>query len=104
MWKPLRRKILGQQSHLSRVLLANHIKRLYGLDQEQRQVSVQRYCSTTAGEKHDLISSPWPFLQWEIDIVVPFSLRKGQIKFLVVVIDHFNKWVEAQPLAHITEE
>ncbi|KAL0411615.1 UNVERIFIED_CONTAM: hypothetical protein Slati_3751200 [Sesamum latifolium] len=47
--------------------------------------------------------SPCPFSQWGMDIVGPFPLAPGQKKFLLVAIDYFRKWVEAEPLAHITE-
>ncbi|KAL0303498.1 UNVERIFIED_CONTAM: hypothetical protein Sradi_6217900 [Sesamum radiatum] len=47
--------------------------------------------------------SPWPFMQWGMDIVGPFPLAAGQRKFLLVAIDYFTKWVEAEPLARITE-
>ena len=49
------------------------------------------------------ISSLWPFSTWGIDIVVPLSQGKKQVKFLVVAIDYFTKWVEAEPLAVIIE-
>ncbi|KAL0451876.1 UNVERIFIED_CONTAM: hypothetical protein Slati_1165700 [Sesamum latifolium] len=44
-----------------------------------------------------------PFRQWGIDIVGPFFLAAGQRKFLLVAVDYFTKWVEAEPLARITE-
>ncbi|KAL0405695.1 UNVERIFIED_CONTAM: hypothetical protein Slati_3883400 [Sesamum latifolium] len=47
--------------------------------------------------------SPCPFMQWGMDIVGPFPLAAGQMKFLLVAIDYFTKWVEAEPLACITE-
>jgi len=31
----------------------------------------------------------------------PFTLGKGQVKFLIVRIDYFTKWIEAKPLATI---
>ena len=49
------------------------------------------------------ITSPWPFTQWGIDIVDPLPLGKGQVKFLLVTIDYFTKWVEAKALTTITE-
>ena len=49
------------------------------------------------------ISSPWPFAQWRIDIMVPFPLGKKQLRFLIVAIDYFIKWVEVEPVATITE-
>ncbi|XP_042400764.1 uncharacterized protein LOC121990755 [Zingiber officinale] len=51
----------------------------------------------------------WPTLQkdasklWEMDIVGPFPMAIGQRRFLLVVVDYFSKWVEAEPLARITK-
>ena len=56
------------------------------------------------GELLMSISSPWPFSTWGIDIVGPLPLGKRQVKFLLIAIDHFTKWVEAKPLAVITED
>ena len=46
---------------------------------------------------------PWPFAQWGLDIMGPFLTGVRQQKFLVVGIDYFTKWVEAEALATITE-
>jgi hypothetical protein len=48
--------------------------------------------------------APWPFAQWGLDIMGPFPVGWKQMKFLVVGIDYFTKWVEAKPLATITEK
>lgn len=40
--------------------------------------------------------------EWGIDILGPFPQAKGQVKFLIVAIDYFSKWIEAEPLARIT--
>nr|KYP40281.1 Pol polyprotein [Cajanus cajan] len=37
-----------------------------------------------------------------MDIFGPFPLAKGQCKFLLVAVDYFTKWIEAEPLATIT--
>lgn len=50
------------------------------------------------------IQRAWPFAEWGIDIIGPFSPTPGKYKFLVVTIDYFTKWVEVEPLIHITEE
>ena len=50
-----------------------------------------------------LISAPWSFAQWGMDIFGPFPLALGQHKFLLIAINYFIKWVEAKPLACITE-
>lgn len=42
-------------------------------------------------------------MQWEIDIVGLLPLGKGQVKFLLVTIDYFIKWVEVEALATITK-
>nr|KYP46940.1 hypothetical protein KK1_031422 [Cajanus cajan] len=39
-----------------------------------------------------------------MDILGPFPPAKGQLKFLLVAIDYFTKWIEACSLAKITAE
>nr|KYP40011.1 Pol polyprotein [Cajanus cajan] len=39
-----------------------------------------------------------------MDILGPFPPAKGQLKFLLVVVDYFIKWIEACPLAKIIAE
>ncbi|GJQ95635.1 reverse transcriptase domain-containing protein [Tanacetum coccineum] len=48
------------------------------------------------------ITSPWPFYKWGIDIAGPFLEGPGKVKFLIVAIDYFTKWIEAKPTATIT--
>ena len=48
--------------------------------------------------------APWPFAQWGLDIMGPFPIAIRQLKFLVVDIDYFTKWVEAETLATITKK
>jgi hypothetical protein len=48
-------------------------------------------------------TSPWPFAQWGLDIVGPFPLAPGSLKFLLVATDYFTKWVEAEALKHISQ-
>ncbi|XP_027933467.1 uncharacterized protein LOC114188974 [Vigna unguiculata] len=52
-------------------------------------------------ELHSL-TSPWPFAQWGMDIVRPFPVGRAQKKFILVAVDYFTKWVEAEALANIT--
>nr|GEY82069.1 hypothetical protein [Tanacetum cinerariifolium] len=37
--------------------------------------------------------------QWGIDIAGPFPEGPGKVKFLIVVIDYFTKWIEAKAVA-----
>ncbi|GJV49513.1 reverse transcriptase domain-containing protein [Tanacetum coccineum] len=48
------------------------------------------------------ITSPWPFYKWGIDLAGPFPEGPGKVKFLIVAIDYFTKWVEAKAVATIT--
>ena len=50
------------------------------------------------------ITSPWPFQQWGLDLLGPLLVGKGQCRFIVVGVDYFTKWAEAEPLATITEQ
>ncbi|GJW03532.1 reverse transcriptase domain-containing protein [Tanacetum coccineum] len=53
-------------------------------------------------EKLNPITSPWLFYKWGIDIAGPFLEGPGKVKFLIVVVDYFTKWIEAKPVATIT--
>ncbi|GJX60221.1 reverse transcriptase domain-containing protein [Tanacetum coccineum] len=57
---------------------------------------------TNLQQKLTPITSLWPFYKWGIDIAGPFLEGPGKVKFLIVVIDYFTKWIEAKPLATIT--
>ncbi|CAL2237953.1 unnamed protein product [Prunus armeniaca] len=48
------------------------------------------------------IVSPWPFAQWGLDLIGPMLQGKGQVKYVVVAVDYFTKWVEVEALATIT--
>ena len=50
------------------------------------------------------MTAPWSFAQWGLDIVGPFPIAVRQLKFLIMGIDYFTKWVEAKALATITEK
>ena len=49
-------------------------------------------------------SGSLPFAQWGLDILGPFPMGTRQMKFLVVGIDYFTKWVEVEPLAKIKKQ
>ncbi|KAK3016395.1 hypothetical protein RJ639_007373 [Escallonia herrerae] len=39
---------------------------------------------------------------WGMDILGPFRMATGQRRFVIVAIDYFTKWIEAEALATIT--
>nr|GFA53712.1 reverse transcriptase domain-containing protein [Tanacetum cinerariifolium] len=48
------------------------------------------------------ITAPWPFYKWGIDIAGPFPEGPRKVKFLIVAMDYFTKWIEAKAVATIT--
>nr|KYP44428.1 Gypsy retrotransposon integrase-like protein 1 [Cajanus cajan] len=50
------------------------------------------------------ILTPWPFHEWGIDILGPFLIAVRQLKFLIVAVDYFSNWIEAEPVVTISAE
>ncbi|XP_027108821.1 uncharacterized protein [Coffea arabica] len=48
------------------------------------------------------ITSPWPFEQWGTDIIGQFPRAPDNYAYVVVAVDYFTKWAEAEPLRTIT--
>ncbi|XP_043700072.1 uncharacterized protein LOC122650748 [Telopea speciosissima] len=48
------------------------------------------------------ISSLLPFVQWGMDILGPFPKASGGRQFVVMAVDYFTKWIEAEALAMIS--
>ena len=49
------------------------------------------------------ISNPWPFAQWGLDVLGPFPQATGNRRFVLVAVDYFTKWAEAEALANIRD-
>ncbi|GJY82807.1 reverse transcriptase domain-containing protein [Tanacetum coccineum] len=49
------------------------------------------------------ITAPWPFYKWGIDIAGPLE-GPGKVKFFIVAMDYFTKWIEAKAVTTITEK
>ena len=64
----------------------------------------QRFSSYTKSQPKTLNSMVilWPFAIWGIDIIGSLPAGKENVKYVMVTVDYFNKWVEAEPLAAIT--
>ncbi|XP_017644327.1 uncharacterized protein LOC108484965 [Gossypium arboreum] len=51
-----------------------------------------------------VMTSPWPFSMWGMDIIGPISPKSSNgYRFIFVVIDYFTKWVEAALYANVTK-
>ncbi|GAU32556.1 hypothetical protein TSUD_218140 [Trifolium subterraneum] len=64
----------------------------------------QRHGDMHLAPPHELksLSSSWPFAWWGMDILGPFTRGNLQCRYLIVGVDYFTKWVEAEPLPEIT--
>ena len=96
--------VIGAQTNLSRILLANHAKDAYpyvkACDKCQRFGNLIKQPI----KELTLMTALWLFTQWRLDIMGLFLTVVRQLKFLVVGIDYFTKWVKAEALATITEK
>ena len=92
-------KVLRQGNYWPTILRdATDLVRRCKIYQEHAKISRLPYEPLTS------ITSPWPFQQWGLDILGPLPIGKGQCKFIIVTVDYFTKWAEAEPLATITEQ
>ena len=66
----------------------------------------QRYSNLMKAPPTELtaIFCPWPFAKWGFDVIGPLPVGPGGVKFAIVAVDYFTKWVEAIALARITEQ
>ena len=46
-----------------------------------------------------MIPISWPFAVWGLDMVGPSKSSKDKKTHLLVVVDKFTKWVEAEPVS-----
>jgi len=49
-----------------------------------------------------LIEPTWPLQRWGMDLIGPMPNAQENLKYAVVVVEYFTKWVEAKPLRTIT--
>ncbi|PNY13500.1 gag-pol polyprotein [Trifolium pratense] len=57
-----------------------------------------------AGEPLKSVLSPWPFFMWGVDIVGPFPIGAKHARWIIVAVDYFTKWVEAERVSSISAE
>jgi hypothetical protein len=49
-----------------------------------------------------LIQPTWPLQRWGLDLLGPLPPAQGNLKYVVVAVEYFSKWIEEKPLATIT--
>lgn len=65
----------------------------------QHFTTIQRQPS----QELSVVFSPQPFAQWRIDLIGPLPKGRGSVYYVIVAIDYFTKWVEAESLTKIIE-
>ncbi|XP_059638274.1 uncharacterized protein LOC132280158 [Cornus florida] len=50
------------------------------------------------------MANPWPFAQWGIDMVGPLPKTVEQKEYVLLAIDYFTKWVEAEAYSSVTHK
>jgi hypothetical protein len=49
-----------------------------------------------------LIQPTWLLQRWGLDLLGPLPPAQGNLKYVVVAVEYFSKWIEAKPFAIIT--
>jgi ribonuclease HI len=49
-----------------------------------------------------LIQPTGPLQRWGLDLLGPLPPAQGNLRYVVVAVEYFSKWIEAKPLATIT--
>ena len=78
----------------------------YCVDYVRKCEQCQRYVKVPRAHPTEitLMNSPWPFAVWGIDLVGSLPTRKGGVKYAIMVVDYYTKWVEADPMNTITSK
>ena len=48
------------------------------------------------------MTSPWPFVVWEINLIGQLPKGRGSVQYALVVVDYITKWIKAEALGYIT--
>ncbi|GKA62354.1 reverse transcriptase domain-containing protein [Tanacetum coccineum] len=71
--------------------------------QKYDDCQVHRPVPKNPQQKLTPITLLWPFYKWGINIYSPFPKAQGKVKFMIIAIDYFTKWIEAKAIAIITK-
>nr|CAH66249.1 OSIGBa0101A01.5 [Oryza sativa] len=73
-------------------------------EQIKKCESCQRHGRSQTAPHYDLqpIAPIWPFTRWGLDIIGPFPVARNGYKFVIVAVEYFSRWIEAEPLGAIT--
>nr|GEW69484.1 reverse transcriptase domain-containing protein [Tanacetum cinerariifolium] len=98
-----RNKIRGSKGHIDRVLLANDARGCKKIDKGMSRLPGLPPHAKKPAEKINSHHVPVAILQMGNVIARPFPKGLGKVKFLIVAMDYFTKWIKAKHVATITE-
>ena len=72
------------------------------IDNVRKYEQCQRYAKVPWAPPTEitLMTSPWPFAVWGIDMVGSLPTGKGRVKYAIIAVDYYTKWVEAEAHEH----
>nr|GEV92027.1 reverse transcriptase domain-containing protein [Tanacetum cinerariifolium] len=95
--------VVEEEGHTWMTLVYEYLTEGILLEKKKKARAVHCPVPRNPQEKLTPITSPWPFYKWGIDIAGPFPEGPCKVKFLILVMDYFTKWIEARPVATIKE-
>ncbi|GJU68978.1 reverse transcriptase domain-containing protein [Tanacetum coccineum] len=83
--------------------MVQYLEKVKTLTSKFKEFSIKQV-PRSENKKADALSkiASTSFAHLRIDIAGPFPEGPGKVKFLIVSIDYFTKWIEAKPVATIT--
>nr|GFB22835.1 putative ribonuclease H-like domain-containing protein [Tanacetum cinerariifolium] len=90
------------KGHPARVLLANNAPGRKRRNTQVRLMPDPLPNPQAAQNADDLNHGSLPFFQWGMDVLGSLSEAPGKVRFVIVAVDYFTKWIEAKPLAKTT--
>ncbi|GJT55424.1 reverse transcriptase domain-containing protein [Tanacetum coccineum] len=94
-------RICGSKGHTDRILLANNARGCKKTDNRMPRVPGSPPLAKKPVAKTDSHHVPVAIYKWGIHIAGTFPRGPGKVKFLIVAMDYFTKWIKAKPAHHI---
>ncbi|XP_071916134.1 uncharacterized protein [Coffea arabica] len=81
-------------------LIVNQVLGNYEVKKEPLKRSCQLHVPVHHAPTQEMVplQSLWSFFQWGVDLLGLFPRGPGGYEYVVVAVDYFTKWVEAEPL------
>jgi hypothetical protein len=104
MWITFRTKSPHYQGHTPRFLLANNC--VYGQPGDPFVRSMPKILTSNGrpSQLAKLIAHTWPLQRWGLDIAGPLPTAQSNLKFTLVAVEYFTKWIEARAMSTITSK